>query len=117
MKSRDLSFALLSICCSVQLGTAQPDNERVTDNSYDQSETAIAISPLHPNLLLASWNDFRPTQFASSGPKPGFAFSTDGGNNWFGGIIEQTTQSYPLGVDPSVAFDRRGQAFYCVIWQ
>jgi hypothetical protein len=99
----------------VQIAPAQINNVRVTNNVHDQSEMAIAISPLDPNLMLASWNDFRPTPNNQSGPKAGYAFSTDGGTTWLADNIIEEHNDYVGGVDPSVAFDRNGMAFYCYV--
>jgi len=96
-------------------------NIRITPSTIpgDQSECTIAIDPVNPNKLMAAWNDFRD---ASSDPpyaKPGYAFSTDGGNNWINiNVVEQHTLDgtiYPHGFDPSCSFDRNGNAYYCYI--
>lgn len=91
---------------------AQFPNVRVSTNTYDQSEMAIAVSPLNGNLLLGSWNDFRITPNTFS--QAGFGRSTDGGDTWQEGILPAPSNqsSYIYGFDPSVAFDRYGNAFY-----
>lgn len=82
----------------------------VTNDLKDQSETAIAISPSNPSLLMSVWNDFH---YGNS--KPGYAFSTDGGNSWTTEDVIPAHDGYTNGVDPSAAFDRYGNAYYCYI--
>ena len=83
-------------------------NDSITTNDYDQSETTVAISPLNSNILLSAWNDFRTFD---PRPQPGYAFSTNNGQTWSENIV--LPPDYLYGVDPSVAFDKFGHAFYC----
>lgn len=61
----------------------QTNNVRVTNNAYEQSETAIAISPTNPNLVLASWNDRRRDPNGLTVTKPGYAFF----NRWWKQLV------------------------------
>lgn len=92
---------------------SQTSNVRVTTNSADQSETAIALSSLNSSLFAATWNDFRSDYFSQAG----YAFSTNAGSSWSEGILRAPTErsGYIYGFDPSVAFDRNGNVFYCYI--
>src|SRR5467141_984740 len=89
---------------------AQYPNRRLTKNTLDQSEPAMAVSPINSNSLMAVWNDFRATTYA----KPGYAFSTDGGGSWTNDtVFSPMPGSFSYGLDPSCGFDRRGNAFFC----
>lgn len=82
-----------------------------------QNETALAIDPLHPNHLLASYNDYR-----RGDGNCGASYSLNGGQSWtdtivpmgftrgtnFGGVARQYWQA---GGDTSVAWDTRGNAY------
>jgi hypothetical protein len=96
---------------SAALYGQQFTNIAVATNPYDQSETAIAVSPLNLNYVMGVWNDFRGGQFVG----PGYGFSTDGGNTWYDAVISPLPTPYTFGFDPSVAFDRYGNAFYCYV--
>ncbi len=89
--------------------SAQPTNVRITSNNKDQSEVTIAIDPSDSNHLISAWNDFRSNLF-----EPGYAFSTNGGNNWSDNILPNHG-SYNYGFDPSLAIDNNGNVFYCYI--
>ena len=70
----------------------------------DQAETAIAVNPVNPMNLFATWRDLRAGRAAI-----GHAFSLDGGTTWQDGVID-----YPqadLLYDPSVGADSEGN-FY-----
>lgn len=86
-------------------------NKRITTNQLHQNEPTIAVSPLESDHFLAAWNDYGILYDYS---KPGYAFSTDGGQNWSVNIL-QPPSGFTNGYDPSVAFDRYGNAFYCYI--
>lgn len=60
--------------------------------------------------MLAGWN-----ARLSNPPRDrsGYAFSFDGGLTWQDSLIEREDEDHPLGIDPSVAFDRHGNAFFC----
>jgi hypothetical protein len=86
-------------------------NIRITTNTNDQSETAVAIDPLNSQKLMATWNSFS----ASAILPPGYSFSTDGGLTWSTPAGVPSPPSYDRGFDPSCTFDRLGNAFYCYI--
>ena len=92
-------LTIIVLFLSITIASAQISNLAVTTNTQDQSETAIAISPLNSNYLLGAWNDFRSVTFL----EPGYAFSTDGGSTWNDAVV--TPPGYRYGFDPSVAFD------------
>jgi hypothetical protein len=108
MKTVQILFCLLMFSASDML--AQLTNTPLAQEGNDQSETAVAVSPLNINYLMTGWNDI----ISISNSSMGFAFSTDGGNSWThstvrpfeGGTLNQNA-------DPSVAFDRFGNAFIC----
>jgi len=102
-------YAVVVVATSVY---AQTFNNVVVDaNSGDQSETSIAIEPNHPNHLMATWNDFSIGSYS----KPGWAFSTDGGNNWYakGTITPSASDLY--GFDPSCTIGTNGNEYYAYI--
>lgn len=82
-------------------------------NSSDQMETSIAINHLNNSFLIAGWNDYR---YSAEGKPPvsGYSFSIDGGITW---TTPDTlwVPSYRYGIDPSVAFDSFGNAYFCYI--
>ncbi len=86
----------------------QLNNIQLTSNTYDQSETSATVNPLDSNDVICVWNDFRYGTFS----KPGYAYSTDGGNTWNDSVFS-SSGSYTYGFDPSVSFDKNGNAFYC----
>jgi len=98
-----LCFVLLAISDSF----AQFANISITTNTLDQSEPTIAVSPLNSNNILSAWNDFR-VGFS----KPGYAFSTNNGANWTEKILTPPV-NYTNGFDPSIAYDRYNNIFYC----
>ncbi len=97
-------------CLTALSSSAQFKNYKITSDTSDQCETAIAVNPVNPNVLLAAWNDWRPNP-GFLRVKPGFAFSVDGGLTWKDSVIWDAA-SYG-DADPSVAFNRYGYAFYC----
>ena len=109
MKIKHHIAALVVLFLTNGIVFAQITNLAITTNTRDQSETTIAISPLNSNYLLAAWNDFRAITFS----QPGYAFSNDGGNTWNEAIV--TPPNYRYGFDPSVGFDKFGNAYYCYI--
>jgi tetratricopeptide (TPR) repeat protein len=100
----------IALIAFVSQAFAQFSNSPVDTNSYEQSETAIAISPVNSSYLLGAWNDVKSNVYAQAG----YAFSTNGGTSWSMGVLPAPSnrQSYKYGFDPSVAFDRNGNAFY-----
>jgi len=91
-----------------------PSNVPVDNSQYfDKSETAIAADPNNANHLMASWNDY--SEFIGAPyPKPGYAFSTDGGQSWFNisTIPIPPSSKYQYGYDPSCAIDKNGNEYY-----
>ena len=82
---------------------------QVTNDSDRDAETSVAINPTDTSNLVAGW--------ISSGDRTcGFGVSNDGGAHWSVGVIPgiQTNfgGSFDRGTDPSVAFDKRGNAYY-----
>ncbi len=82
---------------------------RVTNDSDRDAETSVAINPLNANNFVAGW--------ISSGDRTcGFGVSEDGGAHWTVGVvpgIERTSGgTFDRGTDPSVAFDKFGNAYY-----
>ncbi|HRN27333.1 MAG TPA: T9SS type A sorting domain-containing protein [Ignavibacteriaceae bacterium] len=106
-------FFILFLVIAFTYSFAQFTNVAVTTNSYDQSETTIAISPLNSNNTLAAWNDFRVIN-GNGYSKAGYAFSTNNGTTWSEKILVPPT-GYLNGFDPSVAYDRYGNSFYCYV--
>ncbi|HEU5380800.1 MAG TPA: hypothetical protein VFV38_35710 [Ktedonobacteraceae bacterium] len=112
--------------CPQNLGENVKVNQNclnLTDTSLQgrgqaQNETAIAQDPLHPNNLVATYNDYRRGDGNCYG-----SFSRDGGRSWtdstipmgftngapFGGVARQYWQA---GGDTSVAWDTRGNAYF-----
>ncbi len=113
MKAIILFLAWFTLVMSASTLWAQTfTNVQVTTNTLDQSETAVAISPLSTSIQLAAWNDTQDDQFS----QPGFGFTTNGGNTWALGLLPDVINpSLIWGFDPSVAFDRSGNAYYCYI--
>jgi hypothetical protein len=110
MKAYKMLSCFLLIAASYT--SAQFTNTAITTNTYDQSEPTIAVSPLNSNNVIAAWNDFRVIN-GNDFSKPGYAFSTNGGQTWSEAIV--TPSGYTNGFDPSVSFDRFGNAFYCYV--
>jgi hypothetical protein len=110
MKTRlFVKVAVTVVACFVLVPSvhSQPLEISVETEQHDQCETAIAIDPLDPTLLMAVWKDYR-----NGYSQPGYAFSTDGGSNWTtSGIINIE------GIDVSCAFDLDNHAFYCFTGQ
>ncbi len=78
---------------------------------FPQNETVIYVNPTNEDNLVGGANDYR-LGFGSSG----FYASTDGGENWYDGIIPfpslPTGDNLDAGGDPLVVFDRNGTAYY-----
>ena len=118
--------------CSATLGSNVKVNQNclnLSDTNLQgrgqaQNETAIAVDPMQPNHLVASYNDYRRGDGTC-----GTSFSLDGGRSWsdstlpngftsgaaFGGAARQYWQA---GGDTSVAYDTRGNAYLnCQVFQ
>jgi hypothetical protein len=109
--SAGLFSVLMGLLCLQHLGYAQqyPPNIPVSQRPHSESETAIAFSPVNPGYVLAGWN----AKITGVGDKSGYAFSYDGGQSWADSLLVDPID--PMGIDPSVAFDRHGNAFFCHI--
>ncbi|HEX4521842.1 MAG TPA: sialidase family protein [Gaiellaceae bacterium] len=81
-----------------------------------QNETALAIDPMSPNRMVASYNDYRRGDGTC-----GSSLSTDGGKSWTDSTVPNGfTDGAPFGKareywqgggDTSVAFDTKGNAY------
>jgi hypothetical protein len=114
MRTYGLITQLVIILLMWSVSHAQWSSVEIETNGYDQSEPAVAYSPANSNYLMAVWNDWRPDQ-GNAFAKPGYAFSTDNGGNWSRGLLPTREAGYQNGYDPSCAFDRNGNAYYCYI--
>ncbi len=113
-------FLALALLPTIHESQAQTySNIRITTNALDQSETAIAVDPLNSKHIMAVWNDFKDAGTDPKKAKAGYAFSTDGGTTWSTiGVIpphDDNNTTYTWGFDPSCAFDRSNNAYYCYI--
>lgn len=100
-----LRLMFTALLLSLESYAQQPTNVPVDVNSGDQSETAITADINNSNHLMGTWNDFSNGTFS----RPGFAFSTDGGNSWSTGVI---TPNVGYGFDPSCVIDKSGNEYY-----
>ncbi len=102
-------FAFLLLALTLSLN-AQVQIDSITWGALDQHETSIAVSPINPKYVIATWNDFR----SNIKSEPGYAISSDGGHTWFKkSIMENISDNLTYGFDPSCGFDRYGNTFYC----
>jgi hypothetical protein len=82
---------------------------QVTNDTDRDAETSIAINPTDASNMVAGW--------ISSGDRTcGFGVSDDGGAHWSGGVVPgiqlASGGSFDRGTDPSVAFDKFGNAYF-----
>lgn len=89
----------------------------VSQASYDQSETWIAINPQNPMNLVAGANDGRGMRFG--GPYRMYAYySTDGGRTWAESPLSTVADVFidvpyhATNFDPCIAFNSKGWAYY-----
>jgi len=85
---------------------------RLTTSGQPQNETAIAVDPSNPLVLIGGFNDYRlGTGFGGQG----VVTSSDGGATWTdrGMAIAMPTNFTNSGGDPGIAFDSNGRAYYC----
>jgi hypothetical protein len=77
-----------------------------------QSETSIAISPLHPENVIAGSNEIQRLPMRAM-------YSTDGGQTFTGVDLPlppaRTNNGFDFGSDPGLAFDSDGNAYYSYI--
>ncbi len=104
-----LSFMLIPLLTVGQTHS----NMRVFPNNplqrVSQTEVSIAVSPIDQNRFLIGANTVD-----GMNKRQGYYYSTDGGVSWNGSNV------LPWGLlsdnaDPSVAFDRLGNAFFCFL--
>lgn len=84
--------------------------------SQAQNETSIAEDPLHPNHLVASYNDYRRGDGTC-----GVSYTLDGGQHWNdattpngfvrGGTFGAAREYWQASGDTAVAWDTRGNAY------
>jgi hypothetical protein len=117
--------------CSATLGSNVKVNQNclnLSDTNLQgrgqaQNETAMAVDPMRPNHLVASYNDYRRGDGTC-----GTSFSLDGGRSWTdsttpngftsGADFGAARQYWQAGGDTSVAFDTRGNAYLnCQVFQ
>jgi hypothetical protein len=83
---------------------------QVTDDDDPDAETSIAVNPKNSQNLVAGWIT------RGADPTCGVGVSFDGGLTWSVGVIPGLTPatggSFDLGTDPSVVFDKNGNAYY-----
>ncbi|HKE64697.1 MAG TPA: hypothetical protein VKB59_08605, partial [Micromonosporaceae bacterium] len=117
--------------------SVQPPNVTVNQDiaGAPQNETAIAVDPNNPQVIVAGANDYasRTWSCAIAGTPcsalgdgySGTYLSTNGGQTWcctssdpnhlgtlIPGVERLTGGQYDAGGDPSVAFDSRGNVYY-----
>src|SRR6266849_560388 len=87
-------------------------NVDMSNEDTPQSETSITVNPNNPQMLVGGSNEIVRL------PMRGY-FSSNGGKNW--GAVDLplpppvTTNGVDFGSDPGVAFDTRGNVYYCYI--
>lgn len=87
-----------------------------------QSETFIARSPLNPNIIVAGANDMR-YNTSAAGYRMAAYYSTDGGKTWSTSLTPKNADVFIptpssgglTNVDPGLAFDSKGNLYYCYI--
>ncbi len=102
-----LSLALLPVVAGQASGAQVV---QVTHDGDRDAETSIAINPTNPQNLLAGW-------ISSGDHTCGYGVSFDGGQTWpvvgvVPGIQSGSGGAFDRGTDPSVTFDRSGNAYY-----
>ncbi len=114
MKIFQIIIAILAMLFMNANVFAQYPNTQVTNNPNDQSETAIAVSPVNSMNVIGAWNDYRYPPYVY---KPAFGISTDGGSTWREDTLsaDSVLTGYVYGTNPSVAYDRYGNVFYCYV--
>jgi hypothetical protein len=111
-------FAIVSVATIVSLLTplqagADVTIVQLTDDADLDAETSIAVNPTKPQNLVAGWIDGR----GESDQTCGYGVSFDGGLTWpiidvVPGVQKDHGGTFDLGTDPSVAFDKDGNAYF-----
>jgi hypothetical protein len=109
---RDINISsIMWFLVSIGSVYAQYSNVCLTGQA-NQYETAIAISPLDSNRLLACWSHQSVLDDTSWHSRIGYALSTNGGKTWSNVAVPSYPNNiYKGGDDPGVAIDRYGNAY------
>ncbi|MCA1832492.1 MAG: hypothetical protein ABR600_05990 [Actinomycetota bacterium] len=75
--------------------------------SNPRNEPSVAVSPLDPNLVVSSSNDYN-----GSGVNAGAYYSTDGGRTFKGGTFMARAPSTDVAGDPALAYDSQGHLYF-----
>ncbi len=107
-----LLAALLVALLTPWLAQAAPPIKvvRITFDDDRDAETSIAANPTKSNNLLAGW-------ISSGDMTCGYGVSFNGGRTWpvvgvIPGIQKQSGGQFDRGTDPSVVFDKDGNAYF-----
>ncbi len=80
----------------------------------NQTETSIITHSTNPDIVLAGWNA---TDTAGAFTSEGWAYTTDGGQNWVGGDTIPTHTNLSLDMsDPAVGIDLAGNLFFNALY-
>jgi hypothetical protein len=92
---------------------------RLTTDPAKESETSMAISTVHPNVMVVGWNEGR--RINGHALNMGYAYTTDGGptaGDWTSNLyLKGITQSDPTGLewtrdsDPVVVYSAKDDTF------
>jgi len=112
-RRRPLIVALLALLAFPGLALAAGRATSVVQITHDQdrdAETSIAVNPLDTQNVIAGW-------ISSGDLTCGYGASFDGGRTWpvvgvVPGIQKGSGGTFDRGTDPSVAFDKFGNAYY-----
>jgi hypothetical protein len=117
MRKRELRWRrflpLLGLLAVIVVPAAQAGSAtvvQVTNDTNRDAETSIAINPNDASNVVAGW--------ITSGERTcGYGVSFDGGLTWpvigvIPGITKDTGGTFEIGTDPSVTFDKNGNAYY-----
>jgi hypothetical protein len=107
--------ALLALVISAMLpppvaGASSAQVARVTFDDDRDAETSVSVNPRNPSNVVAGW-------ISRGDGTCGFGVSFDGGLSWpvvgvVPGIQTGSGGQFDRGTDPSVVFDRSGNAYY-----
>src|SRR6266508_3700155 len=116
MNRRTLVIALLAALMAMLLVATRAQAVhsaqvvRVTFDDDRDAETSIAVNPTASRNVVAGW-------ISSGDQSCGYGVSFDGGLTWpviavIPGIQKQNGGQFDRGTDPSVVFDKQGNAYY-----